>query len=64
MVILILTLVLAGGAGAAKNHAVAIHSIEFKDSETCADAAVKWLKDMKDIVPSARPSALCVPKSK
>lgn len=62
MVVLLLTLILTPGTGTSQGTAVSMHSIEFQDSVRCADAAAKWLKDMKDILPSARPSALCVPK--
>lgn len=58
MYALILTIVLVGGNG------VSIHSIEFEDPTLCAEAAVKWLKDMSAIAPGTRPSALCVRKKK
>lgn len=64
VVILILTLLLNPASATARGYATSIHSIEFKDSESCAEAAMRWLKDMKEISPTARPSALCVAKSK
>jgi hypothetical protein len=64
MFVLISTLVLGSSSGSPKGEAASVHSIEFKDAESCAAAAVKWLDDRKHITPKAKPSALCMPLRK